>query len=1052
MLPRLTRSATTLIAALALTACSGRDLIAPIAAPAAPRLDVSAATVPTVYLSEIHYDNGGTDADEKIEITGPAGTDVTGWQLVLYNGNGGASYDTRTLAGSIPATCGARGVLVISYPVNGIQNGSPDGMALVNAGGQVVEFLSYEGTFAATNGPALGTTATDIGVFEAGTEATGQSLQRASDGTWSGPKTNTFGACNDDGTTQPPVVASVKIAPASASITVGATQQFTATAFDASNQPVAGVTFTWSSGATTVATVSTSGVATAIAPGDAVITATAPNAIAGTASLHVDPASTPGLPTTRFSELHYDNVGTDAGEAIEVEGPAGTDLTGWSIVLYDGNGGAAYNTTSLTGSIPATCGARGVVVVNYAVNGIQNGSPDGMALVNASGQVVEFLSYEGTLTAVGGPAGGTVSTDIGVAENSAPVGQSLQRDATGAWALATSTFGACNPSGGTPGGNTISFSGRLPSDPALPVGFQDQLFATVRTGSNVVVQTTVTWSSETPTIASIDQNGVMTALAAGTATVRATAADGLTTATYSLPTRVAVASTTAQYAGNAEFGEPADADPSDDFIVRYPEYTASYNRNRNTPNWVSYDLDATHFGPEDRCDCFTFDPSLPSSFTRYTTADYTGAGEIAGFGIDRGHLARSFDRTSASLDNAFTFLFTNIVPQAADLNQGPWAAMENFLGDQARFQNKEVYIIAGVAGSAGTVKNQGKIVIPAATWKVAVIMPRDQGLANVTRASDIQVIAAIMPNQPGIRNVNWETYKTTVDAVEALSGYDLLALLRDDIEIEVESGTKPPVAAVNGPFTGQEGSPVSMSGAASSDPDGDALTYLWSFGDGAAATGPNVSHTYAQDGNFSVRLIVRDIRGLEDTVTTTAAIANVAPVIASFAGATLLPGETYAASGSFADPGSDPWTATVDYGDGSGVTSLALAGKTFALTHTYATAGSFTVTVRVSDDDVTSTRTATVTVLTPAQGLGNAIALVDALAEAGTIEPGNANSLRTKLEGARRSLDGGTTAAALGKLQALLNELDALVRSGRLSETDARPLRTLVERVVESIR
>ena len=84
-----------------------------------------------------------------------------------------------------------------------------------------------------------------------------------------------------------------------------------------------------------------------------------------------------------------------------------------------------------------------------------------------------------------------------------------------------------------------------------------------------------------------------------------------------------------------------------------------------------------------------------------------------GYGIDRGHLARSFDRTSASLDNAFTFYFTNIVPQAADLNQGPWAIMENDLGDLARLQNKEVYIIAGVAGNKGTVKNEGKIVIPA---------------------------------------------------------------------------------------------------------------------------------------------------------------------------------------------------------------------------------------------------------------------------------------------------------------------------------------------------
>ena len=46
-----------------------------------------------------------------------------------------------------------------------------------------------------------------------------------------------------------------------------------------------------------------------------------------------------------INELHYDNDGTDAGEAIEIAGPAGTDLTGWSLVLYNGNGGAPYTTT-----------------------------------------------------------------------------------------------------------------------------------------------------------------------------------------------------------------------------------------------------------------------------------------------------------------------------------------------------------------------------------------------------------------------------------------------------------------------------------------------------------------------------------------------------------------------------------------------------------------------------------------------------------------------------------------------------------------------------------
>ena len=48
-----------------------------------------------------------------------------------------------------------------------------------------------------------------------------------------------------------------------------------------------------------------------------------------------------------INEIHYDNAGADSGEAIEIAGPAGTDLSGWSLVLYNGNGGAAYKTTAL---------------------------------------------------------------------------------------------------------------------------------------------------------------------------------------------------------------------------------------------------------------------------------------------------------------------------------------------------------------------------------------------------------------------------------------------------------------------------------------------------------------------------------------------------------------------------------------------------------------------------------------------------------------------------------------------------------------------------------
>ena len=51
----------------------------------------------TVFINEIHYDNDGVDVGEAIEIAGPAGTNLSGWTLVLYNGATGAVYDTIIL-------------------------------------------------------------------------------------------------------------------------------------------------------------------------------------------------------------------------------------------------------------------------------------------------------------------------------------------------------------------------------------------------------------------------------------------------------------------------------------------------------------------------------------------------------------------------------------------------------------------------------------------------------------------------------------------------------------------------------------------------------------------------------------------------------------------------------------------------------------------------------------------------------------------------------------------------------------------------------------------
>lgn len=173
----------------------------------------------TVFINEIHYDNTGGDVGEAIEIAGPAGADLTGWSLVLYNGNGGASYATIALGGAIPDLCNGFGVL--SFAAVGLQNGSPDGIALVNASSTVVQFLSYEGTFTAVGGPANGMTSTDIGVSETGSEPVGQSLQLSGTGaayedfSWNSPQTASFDTCNTNQTFQTPTTATVAFSQAS---------------------------------------------------------------------------------------------------------------------------------------------------------------------------------------------------------------------------------------------------------------------------------------------------------------------------------------------------------------------------------------------------------------------------------------------------------------------------------------------------------------------------------------------------------------------------------------------------------------------------------------------------------------------------------------------------------------------------------------------------------------------------------------------------------------------------------------------------------------------
>jgi hypothetical protein len=157
------------------------------------------------WINEFHYDNIGADTNEFIEIAGPAGLDLSNYRILLYNGADGKQYDAFTLSGIIDNELKSYGAL--SFPRK-IQNGgnlaSPeaDGIALVK-NGKVIQFLSYEGSFIAIDGLAIGLTSINIGVNETDSTPLNQSLQLKGPGNkygdfiWNAPSTATPETIND---------------------------------------------------------------------------------------------------------------------------------------------------------------------------------------------------------------------------------------------------------------------------------------------------------------------------------------------------------------------------------------------------------------------------------------------------------------------------------------------------------------------------------------------------------------------------------------------------------------------------------------------------------------------------------------------------------------------------------------------------------------------------------------------------------------------------------------------------------------------------------------
>jgi len=170
------------------------------------------------------------------------------------------------------------------------------------------------------------------------------------------------------------------------------------------------------------------------------------------------------------------------------------------------------------------------------------------------------------------------------------------------------------------------------------------------------------------------------------------------------------------------------------------------------------------------------------------------------------------------------------------------------------------------------------------------------------------------------------------------------------------------------------GEAIAFNASTSYDPDGFIVTYFWDFGDGNNATGVITAHSYADDGNYTVTLTVTDDDGATASANATKTVLNRSPVADfTYSPPSPLINETvtFNASTSY-DPDGFIVSYFWDFGDetnASGVTT----------NHSYSTAGNYTVTLTVTDDDGATDSTATtVTVSFPVRD----VAVVDVVLSA----------------------------------------------------------------------
>jgi endonuclease G len=227
-------------------------------------------------------------------------------------------------------------------------------------------------------------------------------------------------------------------------------------------------------------------------------------------------------------------------------------------------------------------------------------------------------------------------------------------------------------------------------------------------------------------------------------------------------------------------GVPRASDPSDDELMVKPEYALGYSHARSAASWVSWELNASWLGDVRRHrGHFLPDDALPVGWYRVRHEDYSGSG------FDRGHLVPSQDRTRTREANLATFLLTNVLPQAHELNAGAWLDLEAYCRRLATREGRELFVMAGGIFAAHPRTLGGGVSVPDAFFKIVVVLDPGQGARDVEMST--RVIAVILPNTARLPERGWAGYRTTVRAIERRTGYDFLPNVPVPIQRVIEN-------------------------------------------------------------------------------------------------------------------------------------------------------------------------------------------------------------------------------------------------------------------------